>query len=97
MADFKVGRTIFYELKGSEREAFFICTVRRTIREKSSQLLLFSLFGNFPCGVTLTPSALMNPVKSISGIICIGRVTFRDYQCSLCHQKNCVYRETRNR
>ena len=62
----------------------------------ADQHKLFSLFGNSPCGVTLTPSALMNPVKSISGIIGIGRnVTFRDYQCSLCHQKNCVYREKR--
>ncbi len=155
--NFQLGRTIFHELKGSDRMAFFVCTAGQTISEKSSQLLhgddpvlgyiydvlgsaiaeavgdqvqqmislaagkegwkitnryspgychwdvadqhkLFSLFGQSACGVTLTPSALMNPVKSISGIIGIGEhVVFRDYQCGLCKQKNCVYREKRRR
>ncbi|MFV0592537.1 MAG: vitamin B12 dependent-methionine synthase activation domain-containing protein, partial [Draconibacterium sp.] len=59
----------------------------------SDQHKLFSMFDENPCGVSLTESALMNPVKSVSGVIGIGRdVEFRDYQCSLCTMKNCVYR-----
>ena len=55
---------------------------------------LFSLMGGSPCGVTLTPSALMYPVKSISGVIGIGKeVVFHDYQCELCNMQNCVFKE----
>ncbi|MDF1559676.1 MAG: vitamin B12 dependent-methionine synthase activation domain-containing protein [Bacteroidales bacterium] len=44
-------------------------------------------------GVTLTESALMKPVKSVSGIIGIGRkVRFAPYSCSMCDDKNCLYR-----
>ena len=39
----------------------------------SDQHSLFSFFGGSVCGVTLTRSALMHPVKSISGIIGIGK------------------------
>jgi hypothetical protein len=60
----------------------------------SEQHKLFSLFDAMACGVTLTHSALMQPVKSISGIIGIGPdVRFREYQCELCSSKNCVYRK----
>jgi hypothetical protein len=59
----------------------------------SDQHHLFALFPLAPCGVTLTPSALMNPVKSISGVIGIGReVSYRDYPCALCSSLNCIYR-----
>ncbi len=55
---------------------------------------LFRLLGGNPCGVGLTPSSLMNPVKSISGVIGIGKdVQYRDYQCDLCQMKNCVYKK----
>lgn len=151
--EFKVGKTVCGELRGSERFAFFICTAGKDISEKSVSLLkgenpvlgyvydvlgsamaeaagdmvelflkkevagndvkitnryspgycnwsvadqhkLFSLFGGATSGVTLTGSALMHPVKSISGIIGIGRdVHYRDYQCTLCTSKNCVYRK----
>jgi hypothetical protein len=57
---------------------------------------LFSLFGGSSCGVSLTRSALMQPVKSISGVIGIGRnVEYREYQCTLCSSENCVYRRIR--
>lgn len=60
----------------------------------SDQHKLFSLFPTAPCGVTLTGSALMNPVKSASGLIGIGReVKFRDYPCELCSSLNCIYRK----
>ena len=55
---------------------------------------LFGLLGGHPCGVSLTPSSLMNPVKSISGVIGIGKaVQYRDYQCDLCQMKNCAYKK----
>jgi hypothetical protein len=60
----------------------------------SEQHKLFSLFDGIASDVTLTPSALMQPIKSISGIIGIGPdVKFREYQCELCTSKNCVYRK----
>lgn len=44
-------------------------------------------------GIRLTPSALMDPVKSISGIIGIGDDVKRlPYTCSLCNMKECIYR-----
>lgn len=55
---------------------------------------IFSLLGDRPSGVELTSSFLMQPVKSISGVIGIGGdVRYRDYPCVLCNLKNCVYRE----
>ncbi|MGM0376828.1 MAG: vitamin B12 dependent-methionine synthase activation domain-containing protein [Bacteroidota bacterium] len=129
--DFKVGKIIYHELKGSEKLAFFISTAGESISRKSAEFLrgenpvlgyvydvlgsfiaeaacdrmqqhlkedikeegfnitnryspgycqwdvadqhkIFSLFEEDPCGVTLTSSALMNPVKSISGVIGLG-------------------------
>lgn len=62
----------------------------------SDQHKLFSLFDEAPCGVSLTTSALMQPVKSISGLIGIGEtVAYREYQCTLCSSKNCVYKRIR--
>lgn len=60
----------------------------------SEQHKLFSFFAEAPCGVTLTPSALMSPVKSISGVIGIGqKVKYREYQCELCSMTNCIYKK----
>jgi len=54
------------------------------------------LFGLFPegiCGIRLTGSALMQPVKSVSGFIGIGdRVRFNPYTCQICDAAFCVYR-----
>jgi hypothetical protein len=59
----------------------------------AEQHKLFGFFRDNFCGITLTESALMNPVKSVSGIIGIGRdVRFAPYQCHLCEDKNCMYR-----
>ena len=56
----------------------------------------FKLFGFFPeefSGIRLTESALMNPVKSVSGLVGIGeKVKFRPYTCSMCSDENCIYR-----
>jgi hypothetical protein len=59
----------------------------------AEQHKLFSFFPDNFCGITLTESALMNPVKSVSGIIGIGRdVEYAPFQCNLCDDKNCIYR-----
>ncbi|MBW6502460.1 MAG: methionine synthase [Bacteroidales bacterium] len=48
------------------------------------------------CGIRLTPSALMDPVKSVSGIIGIGEKVKRlPYTCNLCDMKDCIYRRGR--
>lgn len=60
----------------------------------AGQHQLFALFPPAPAGVTLTPSALMQPVKSISGVIGIGQsVGYRDYPCALCRSVDCIYRK----
>lgn len=55
------------------------------------------LFEKFPsgfCGVSLTESALMLPIKSISGIIGIGKdVKRKEYNCSYCNDLECFYRK----
>ena len=59
----------------------------------AEQHKLFSFFPDNYCGITLTDSALMNPVKSVSGIIGIGRnVKYEPYRCRQCDDKNCIYR-----
>lgn len=64
--------------------------------EVAEQQKLFSLFRDNYCGVTLTESSLMIPVKSVSGITGIGaRVKFRDYPCKKCDDRNCIYRGRR--
>ena len=60
----------------------------------SEQHKLFRLVPDNFCGIRLTDSALMDPVKSISGIIGIGeKVRFNRNTCRLCNMKDCVYRE----
>lgn len=59
----------------------------------AEQHKLFSFFPDNYCGITLTESALMNPVKSVSGLIGIGReVRYAHYQCHICDDRNCIYR-----
>ena len=54
---------------------------------------LFSFFPNNCCGISLTDSALMYPIKSVSGIIGMGKyVKYRQYTCDLCSQNDCFYR-----
>lgn len=58
------------------------------------QQLLFSTFpvAN-PCGVRLTESSLMIPIKSVSGVIGIGEnVKKLDYTCGLCDYAKCYKR-----
>jgi len=61
----------------------------------SEQYLLFSLFPDNFCGIRLTSSALMDPLKSVSGIIGAGSDVKRlAYPCKLCSMKNCSFRRS---
>jgi hypothetical protein len=58
------------------------------------QQILFAQFPKNICGITLSETSLMVPIKSVSGIIGIGKdVTKKDYHCSLCDLKDCYLRK----
>jgi len=61
----------------------------------SDQYALFSLLPKDFCGVRLTESSLMVPVKSISGIIGIGMNVQKSsiHQCELCEMTTCFRRK----
>lgn len=61
----------------------------------SSQQQLFRLFPEEnPCGVGLTPSSLMTPIKSVSGVTGLGpEVRKLEYSCGLCDYKQCYKRK----
>ncbi len=60
----------------------------------SQQQLLFPLFAGHTCGVHLTDSSLMVPIKSVSGIIGLGKeVRKMDYTCGLCDFQKCYKRK----
>lgn len=70
----------------------------------AEQPLLFSLFGNksdnaelpTPCGINLTDSCLMLPIKSVSGVIGIGhKVSYHPYTCGLCDMEQCYKRKNK--
>jgi len=62
----------------------------------SEQHRLFSFLPQGFCGITLTESALMVPIKSISGIIGAGTTVKRvEYFCDTCGKKDCTYRAYR--
>jgi len=55
---------------------------------------LFRLIPENYCGITLNESALMQPLKSVSGLIGIGaNVKFMPYTCNFCDLKDCIYRK----
>ncbi|NQU55366.1 MAG: hypothetical protein HQ522_22850 [Bacteroidetes bacterium] len=58
----------------------------------AEQQYLFPLMPKNFCGVSLSDSSLMNPIKSVSGIIGIGtNLQQKGYQCHWCTDKNCIY------
>jgi hypothetical protein len=62
----------------------------------ADQHKLFSFFPPNCCGIKLTASSLMHPIKSVSGIIGVGaEVSFREYTCTLCNQAGCIQRNHR--
>jgi hypothetical protein len=60
----------------------------------TEQRKIFGLLGNQPCGVVLSEVCLMTPIKSISGIIGIGKeVEPRKYACLYCELESCFKRK----
>lgn len=54
------------------------------------QRKLFSLLPDGFCGICLTGSAMMRPIKSVSGVIGTGEtVKKREHQCAICTQRSC--------
>jgi hypothetical protein len=65
--------------------------------EVPEQLKLFSMLPEKFCGITLTESAMMVPIKSVSGIIGIGaEVKWQKYACDTCGITDCTYRIIRS-
>ncbi len=63
----------------------------------ADQHKLFSFFPPDCCGISLTDSSLMVPIKSVSGIIGMGKeVKFRKYTCDLCSQVDCFHKVKSN-
>lgn len=62
------------------------------------QQKLFALFPDRFCDIRLSPSSLMIPIKSVSGVIGIGRdVKKMAYMCQVCDMKDCIYRNRSGR
>lgn len=62
----------------------------------ADQHKLFSFFPEKCCGITLSESALMHPIKSVSGVIGVGTdVIYREYTCDLCNMVECFHRAHR--
>lgn len=63
------------------------------IREQKQ---LFSLIPENKCNISLSESCLMQPIKSVSGIIGIGEnVKKMNYACDICNYPTCIYRKTK--
>lgn len=61
--------------------------------DTGEQQQLFSLFSTVSLPVSLTPSCLMRPVKSASGIIGIGeRIGKKPIPCKICYKTDCFRR-----
>lgn len=62
------------------------------------QKQLFSLVPAHTCEISLSASCLMVPIKSVSGIIGIGRnVRKSSYSCDICNNLTCIYRKVKNK
>jgi len=63
----------------------------------SEQHKLFSLLPPNFCDVRLSDTALMYPIKTVSGIIGIGKnIKFNAYTCQICDSQNCLYRNRKS-
>lgn len=59
----------------------------------NEQQRLFSMFPEGFCGVTLTESSLMLPIKSVSALVGVGvNVEKVSYKCDICTKKDCYKR-----
>ncbi|MBN2291645.1 MAG: hypothetical protein JXM70_04420 [Pirellulales bacterium] len=59
----------------------------------TEQQVLFHLLPENFCGIQVTSSSLMIPIKSVSGIVGMGeQVSKKEYICNLCDRTNCHLR-----
>ncbi|MCA1759937.1 MAG: hypothetical protein LC658_09230 [Bacteroidales bacterium] len=64
----------------------------------AEQHKLFSLLPSQICGITLSDSALMHPIKSVSGITGIGKNCKQmGYQCNWCTDRDCFVGKIKRR
>lgn len=64
----------------------------------AEQHKLFALLPKDFCGITLSPSAMMRPIKSVSGVIGLGLNIRHDaYRCDLCKLRETCRGRTRSR
>ena len=62
----------------------------------SEQKQFFALFPKNHCGIKLSDSCLMDPIKSVSGVIGFGaNVKKTAYECQMCELETCIYRKIR--
>jgi len=62
----------------------------------SEQKRFFALFPENHCGIKLSDSCLMDPIKSVSGVIGFGRnIKKMAYECQMCELETCIYRKIR--
>lgn len=62
----------------------------------SEQKRFFALFPENHCGIKLSDSCLMDPIKSVSGVIGFGKNLKKTaYECQMCELETCVYRKIR--
>ena len=62
------------------------------------QKKLFAIMPDNFCGITLSESSLMQPIKSVSGIIGIGEeLKQKGYQCKWCSDPDCIYGKIRRK
>ncbi|MCS7052787.1 MAG: hypothetical protein NZM09_03510 [Ignavibacterium sp.] len=56
----------------------------------SDQKILFSLLPDNFCGIKITENSLMLPIKSISGILAVGKnINKLEYECDICDDSFC--------
>lgn len=61
------------------------------------QKKIFSLMNDYVCNISLTKCNMMYPVKSVSGIIGIGKnVNYTNYSCQKCRHMKCSRRKNNN-
>ena len=64
----------------------------------ADQKQTFSLLPENNCGISLSESCLMHPIKSVSGIIGIGKnVEKKSYACDICEHATCIYRKVKSK
>lgn len=60
----------------------------------AEQRMFFSMLPDSFCGISLTDSCLMLPIKSVSALVGIGEnVEKRPYGCAICRKKDCFKRK----